>query len=241
MAVYDKKLLWRAFAYMDETKEMDGSDSPNVDWNNENRWHFADGNEWDVIIDDVNGNITMNPGDGGQPPILPWTSYSGRTTFNTVAYTTVGKDSLIDFNKELLLQKRAMDAAGTAGFPNTNGATLAPGNQWNNYVNYETTNLSVGPDEDQYQPYRPNYSTVISSYDNILPNYLESNIAETIFQVWILDNDRYEELSEERKQIITTNYIFNEETHKYELNPEILNSPMDDPDRIELRELLYQI
>ena len=32
--VYDKKLMWRAFAYMDETVMEDGSDSGNLYWNN---------------------------------------------------------------------------------------------------------------------------------------------------------------------------------------------------------------
>ena len=205
-----------------------------------NKWHYADNNEWDVVVTDEGGNISITPGNGGQPPILPWTSYTGRKSYNTVAYTYYGKDSVIDFNKELLKQKAAMVAAGTNNYPNPDGATLAPGNNWDNYVNYETTTLDVGPGSTQYQPYRPIYSTVILDSD-YKPNHLEETIKQDVFDTWILDNSKYKKLTENEKKIITDNYTLNTENNKYYLKEEMLNSPQNDPARIELRRLLSTI
>lgn len=140
VGVYDKKLLWRAQLYVDE-----GAD----DWNDVNRWTAAQGNVWDTV------------GNGTQCDIQSWTQTSGTTRHNTIAYTHYGKDSVADFNSDMLAQRDAMTQIYNANheqWPNWYNTT-APGNNWNNYIDYLNTTIPIGTGAGEYQPFRPLYST----------------------------------------------------------------------------------
>ena len=55
-AVYDKKMLWRANLYVDETLNEDGSVSNKQDWNNLNPWIYD--NNWNIISTGYKLSIT---------------------------------------------------------------------------------------------------------------------------------------------------------------------------------------
>jgi hypothetical protein len=128
LAVYDKKMLWRANLYVDEG-------GGKADWNDRHPW--ITGNEW-------------NPpgGDGGQDVmrISPWSSFYGKgaNTYNSVAYNIGSMDSPKQFNSNLGVQAAAMDSLATEdattmgldfiSLRHKNGATIAPQNDWKNYV-----------------------------------------------------------------------------------------------------------
>ncbi|MBN2443013.1 MAG: hypothetical protein JXJ04_16765, partial [Spirochaetales bacterium] len=118
MAVYDKKLVWRAQQYIDETKNpATGAVIPGViDWNNEHRWRWADAerNEWDKDWEDVDNDKIIDeagPYHGQQCIIKPWTrpydpdsefhNYAIRKEYGSVAYTELGRDTPYDFNDDL--------------------------------------------------------------------------------------------------------------------------------------------
>ncbi|MBN2444720.1 MAG: fibronectin type III domain-containing protein [Spirochaetales bacterium] len=157
LALFDKKLLWRAELYIDETKNPATGDSiPGVvDWNNANPWTRAQGNEWDI------------DGDGGQITIAPWTrpydpdseyhNYGIRTEYASVAYTALGRDNPFDFNNDLDDQKEAVQFYRNLPGHNT---TFAPTNtDWLTYVDHTDEDLNVNTD--LYQPYRPVFSSVV--------------------------------------------------------------------------------
>jgi hypothetical protein len=160
MAVYDKKMLWRANLYIDEGAK---------DWNNVHPWNapFDDSaeavypgnddiiwygkNEWNKNEDGMRGN-------GGQViEIADWTRYHDNNIFqndNThvekaVAYTTCGIDSPFKFNEKMNHQMNILDKfikEGSHGYTQNSAGwnkTTAPVDKeninasgiedWNNY------------------------------------------------------------------------------------------------------------
>ena len=107
MAVYDKKLLWRANLYIDEGVG---------DWNNKHPW--IAGNEW--YVSQADGADV----DGGQIDIKSVTRFDiNETLNNTVIYSWGDNDSLTQYNSDVAAQAAALGQS----------ATTAPGNNWTNY------------------------------------------------------------------------------------------------------------
>ena len=157
VAVYDKKMLWRANLYIDET--ANGKE----DWNDLNPWIFE--NEWnkDYKDSDEDGNI-VEQGNGGQViKIIPHTSRKGIKIKDAVAYSFASCDSIVEFNNEVTQQKNIL-----SGYFDKNGNSLnndstttynssyAPKNKWANYIS--ETEINIVPDENGNYPYIPNLS-----------------------------------------------------------------------------------
>ena len=112
VTVYDKKFLWRAHLYIDETKNEDGTPSQRLDWNNINPIMNFDENQWAVLESD---GAYIN---GGQFPILPWTRFAFTSSplrskagevHDSLPYDTGGKDSPHDFNFTINEQRKALN------------------------------------------------------------------------------------------------------------------------------------
>jgi hypothetical protein len=191
--VYDKKMLWRANLYVDETLNQDGSASGAADWNNLNPWNDPVNNAWYVL--QANGADV----DGGQIRIKPWTSiytYFNLTAFgplevhNAVAYSLGCDDTPAFFNQDLDEQKNALKtyynsnnnttvAPNPAPGTNRNWATwtdtLAPLGEWENYVRANPANTTTAysiaaTGGTVYYPYTPGFSSYrVLNGDN--PNY----------------------------------------------------------------------
>ncbi|MBN2532989.1 MAG: hypothetical protein JXB88_08860 [Spirochaetales bacterium] len=140
-AIYDKKLLWRANLYIDEGEN---------DWNNVNRWTYAQGNEWDKdwLDHDDDGIINeAGPYNGGQCEIASWTRlddssvpgvdpdiYDNGEVYGAVAYSWAGTDTPFDFNADMEDQKLAI----RAWYSNANpywDQNMNPHPEWANYNN----------------------------------------------------------------------------------------------------------
>ncbi len=136
LAVYDKKMLWRANLYMDEG-------GGGADWNDLHPW--VNGNDWNRSFD----GVTVGPpgsGNGGQVPILPFSSIRNQgkapdvhdnVLQNSVAYdypdSKTGTDDLsksldtpFDFNTKMLALK-----SGLHGHYDASGNPIAQGGNWN--------------------------------------------------------------------------------------------------------------
>ena len=151
VGVSDKKLLWRANLYIDEGEN---------DWNNLNRWTYANGNEWDKDWFDYDDDNIINeagPYNGGQCTIKQWThpehihyrvddngnitstvhwTVTCSTINNAVAYAWGASDTLFHFNEDMDEQRIAMTQVYNSDhdqWPNWN-ITTAPGNNWSNYL-----------------------------------------------------------------------------------------------------------
>jgi hypothetical protein len=166
IAVYDKKMLWRANLYIDE------GDS---DWNNENPWDaLLAKNDWNK---DENGNLVTGDRAGKQVvDIRPWTKSNtgymqelkGGTTTITVTdalpYGWCGVDEPFSTSAKLFEQKALLgakfDSKGDL-LPNPIGnavawsSTLAPKKSWTNYVDSTVATIN----NVEYHSYRPGYST----------------------------------------------------------------------------------
>jgi len=162
MSVYDKKLLWRAQLFIDETKNADGTASGNADWNNENRWTHANGNEWDKDWFDYNGNGIYDeagPYNGGQCDIKPWTSiytyFPAHEAWaiqrgyplevhNAVAYSLGCDDTPYFFNMDMVEQKDALRT-----YYNTNNTTqVIPNPAPTEHPGWATWNDTVAPGDE---------------------------------------------------------------------------------------------
>jgi hypothetical protein len=178
--VYDFKLLWRAQLYIDERKNagdgtwVNGTEEASqlLDWNNANRWTYAQGNEWDKDwFDHDNDGIIEEAGpyNGGQCTIQPWTrpydpdseyhNYGVRTEYASVAYTALGRDTPLDFNADLIDQMQAVQHYLNMPGHNT---TLAPtNNDWQTYIDHTKQYNGNNVDTNTYQPYRPVFSSLV--------------------------------------------------------------------------------
>ena len=140
IAVYDKKLLWRANLYI---REGEGND-----WNDIHPWNAPESGYYDEKvwygINEWKGN-----GNGGQTEICSWTRWSDdESVIDSVAYGWGCDDSVKDFNDELNEQREAAKtyrAKPTNGIlskkdkkilrlPMIEGETQALGNEWLNYI-----------------------------------------------------------------------------------------------------------
>jgi hypothetical protein len=161
IAVYDKKLLWRANLYIEQKESALG----NIDWNNAHPWTGEEGfgaNEWNIPDAGYSGQS------GGQVVSLPfftWPGYANQSNANLdgegilprrsfqgsmVSYDYWGTDTPADFRTKLLQQKtflgRLYNAQGVflnnwanIGIPETSqqwGQTYAPTTSVTNYHNY---------------------------------------------------------------------------------------------------------
>ncbi|MBN2536638.1 MAG: discoidin domain-containing protein, partial [Spirochaetales bacterium] len=132
MACYDKKMLWRANLYVDETKLENGNPSGKEDWNDKNFWIGTpeDPNEWEQ-------EGSAKP--GGQVSIQPWlqpggTFYSWEDIeegiiknpwtiaetkiYDAISYSYAG-DTLKGFNDKMINQAKNL--------------TKVPPDKWSDY------------------------------------------------------------------------------------------------------------
>ncbi|MBN2532876.1 MAG: hypothetical protein JXB88_08295 [Spirochaetales bacterium] len=146
IAVYDHKLLWRANLYVDEGEN---------DWNNVNRWTYAQGNEWDKDWLDHDDDGVINeagPYNGGQIDIAAWTRFDDHTgpnaalteldngeVYGAVAYSWAGTDNPFDFNADMEDQKLAIRAWYSSINPYWD-QNVNPHPEWANY------NDTISPD-----------------------------------------------------------------------------------------------
>jgi len=166
LAVYDKKMLWRANLYIDETR----ASAPKPDWNNQHPW--INGNDWNRGYDGVTWN-DENP-DGGQVvnfqafnPVRSRdkNNWSNNYWNNTVAYdypigNALALDSPFDFVKKLQIEKENIKNHYSNGVyedsvPMTAGdpvalsilqgwsKTIAPNNRWQNYTRTKSGDLEA--------------------------------------------------------------------------------------------------
>ncbi|MCK9169812.1 MAG: hypothetical protein M0P01_05305 [Treponema sp.] len=133
IAVYDKKLLWRANSYIKKQEAALG----NMDWNNAHPWTGEEGygaNDW-LGTDNSTGDNK-----GGQGTILSWTRWNDNEQVDkTVAYGWGCWDSVSDFNSKLTAQSNAIEVKRNTDttYSQLNwveGQTTAPGTSWHNYL-----------------------------------------------------------------------------------------------------------
>jgi hypothetical protein len=178
-------MLWRANLYVDERKNVNGDPSFLSDWNDLNAWTKAQGNDWD------------ERGDGKQIDIKPWTKpvKVGSKCFdaeiitvkNAVAYTNGGYDSPGDFNLDMDDQSKSLTASGQPLF--RIDPSLAPNNDWTRYIKPDgtggpgTNNITVGLGSNQYQPYRPVFTSIETNYiewgDPLIGGFNENDISRS--------------------------------------------------------------
>ena len=141
IAVYDKKLLWRANLYI---KEAGGND-----WNDIHPWNAPKSGDYDKKVW-YGINEWKEDENGGQTEICSWTRWSDdESVIDSVAYGWGCDDSVKDFNDELNEQREAVKAYRakpiTNGIlsekdkkilqlPMIEGETTALGNVWENYI-----------------------------------------------------------------------------------------------------------
>jgi hypothetical protein len=166
LAIYDKKMLWRANLYIDESGAND--------WNHTNPWKApASGgitnitpkwwtpewgyNEWN------HDQGSIYEGNGEQIPIKSWTRYylagtnsnfsnTTRIVNGSVAYTTGGSDSPFQFNLEMNNQMNCLNISKQGGW----SQTIAPETTLSDWINYDLTIRSSNGTS--FYPYRPGLS-----------------------------------------------------------------------------------
>jgi hypothetical protein len=192
LAVYDKKMLWRANLYIDERTSEDDRVH---DWNDLYPWNAPSGTGiagpawWDASWGYNNWNKPDGNGKvpGGQViSIKPWTRFTdGSTISGKVAYGWGLMDSPFKFNDAMLSQANYIrsgrdDSPGNAalylgvGFKalawnEEQRETIAPGNNWYNYV-FPQRNLKVQAPGNAYWKYgtftEDNMKTASQAYNN---------------------------------------------------------------------------
>jgi hypothetical protein len=148
IALYDKRVLWRANLYIDEGES---------DWNDDHPWNApgegvaAPGHPWwkeDWGCNDWNTGNSRAIAGGQIMEILPWTHWDeGAAEMvyrGSVAYSWSGEDPVSKFNDKLRDQMARIagywsDTQNTAnllahGSPQTSSTSTAPGGKWENYV-----------------------------------------------------------------------------------------------------------
>ena len=148
IAVYDKKMLWRANLYINKPEVgLAGSD-----WNDAHPWNAPVNNNdttnipdwWDNNWGYNKWNISSNIS-GGQIDIKPWTRFvkaNGEwNVYNSVAYGYgCGDDIVEDFNEGLKDQSEAMIKMknNDSNYPPSgtveDGQTTAPDQKWGSYI-----------------------------------------------------------------------------------------------------------
>jgi hypothetical protein len=144
MAVYNKKLLWRANLFINEKYDWETQKYKEAikDWNDINPW-ISDNNEWKEVTDyeTLLSNIWNNVPDttipkksfdGKQIYIIPWThpytTPSEKTIKGSVGYSWGGPDDVVSFNDKIYLQGKQL-----FNNDNTHKTTEAPDNYWFKY------------------------------------------------------------------------------------------------------------
>ena len=144
LAVYDKKMLWRANLYIEETSN---------DWNNAHPWNVpSTGSNGGPVWWDQNnwGNNEWNTesvSDGGQIEIKAWTRWNNNETVtNSVAYGFGCDNSVLEFNLnmknqyEAIVEKRNTNNGEnayktlTGNYQGNENYVIAPNNKWEQYV-----------------------------------------------------------------------------------------------------------
>ncbi|BDC92598.1 hypothetical protein [Treponema bryantii] len=141
IAVYDKKMLWRANLYLNKSEKALGGE----DWNNAHPWNAP--NSAPYVSDIWFGINDWNTSNGGQCDINSWTRWNdGEEVTNSVAYGWGCWDSVKQFNDELNNQSTAIEnyrnehpESNFAALQWVNAQTTAPGTgtgtqRWKNYV-----------------------------------------------------------------------------------------------------------
>ena len=135
IAVYDKKMLWRANLYLNKPEDVLGGE----DWNNAHPWNAPNSDSYDSTV--WFGKNEWNTANGGQCEIKDWTAFYNSNVSNSVAYGYGCGDEVKEFNDGLSAQSSAMmsmndnnEAYPPEGTTFSNGQTTAPGHQWENYI-----------------------------------------------------------------------------------------------------------
>ena len=155
IAVYDKKMLWRANLYINKPEAALGGE----DWNNAHPWNVPVNNndtttntpdwwnpnwgynEWNAYtMLNENGDEEIQFANGRQIPIENWSKWNGGADVqNSVAYGWGAMDSVENFNTELLKQSRSIRSFREnnqtySELTWADNQTTAPNGDWNNYI-----------------------------------------------------------------------------------------------------------
>lgn len=149
VAVYDKKMLWRANLYIDQTEFALG----NLDWNNAHPWNTSAGTGAGATVSWWNVNDWEGSGNGGQIALNEWTRWNDNEPVQkTVAYGWGCWDSVKSFNDELVAQSGAIKDKRNENETYNNldtswqeGQTKAPAGVWKNYL-FKERSAKVGTD-----------------------------------------------------------------------------------------------
>ena len=193
MAVYDKKMLWRANLYIAE------EDS---DWNDVNPW--VKGNEWNKTYDGI--TLGSSPADGGQvvtfQPYTPvrsrdksnWAGnfYKDRVAYDYEMGNALALDSPFDFVKKLQIQKENLKSYYTANpgsvlpYPSRGltpdilqnwSTTKAPNNRWQNYTKEPSGNNQAYLPGKGFYNYVPKHDTLEPGLPN---NYSDAGLGQAL-------------------------------------------------------------
>ncbi|SEP86995.1 hypothetical protein SAMN04487977_101666 [Treponema bryantii] len=202
IAVYDKKMLWRANLYLNKSEKALGGE----DWNN--------AHPWDVPCDSDtetenpwwwNGDSTLTAaqrwgynewnkkedgsrGEGRQSEIEGWHRFTGGTEkeFKSVTYSYGSKDSLSEFNVEVRAQDNKIEELLSlweeqnnqqeSQMPQNTSVIQAdnlPGSKWKSYVFYENVSDSSWIPSDS--PYKTNDNVSVPGWSSYLCNYVDGS------------------------------------------------------------------
>ena len=156
--MYDKKLMWRAQLYVDESLLTDGTDSGLDDWNDLFPWTNAQGNAWDTTgtgsqIDLEAWTVPYDPDSDFFNNYLDLDDNPIRKVCNAVPYSWGCMDSPDDMNIDLSQQKLSLNVSNAGGWD----FTLAPGDEWRNYEDeLQAENGTT------YYPFRPVLSSIMN-------------------------------------------------------------------------------
>ena len=171
IAVYDKKLLWRANLYINKSEpRLNG-----LDWNNAHPWPVPTKDSAtgvsaqsgaSTVLSAQNTTPPITPDwwtpewgyndwnigqiNGGQVEIKAWTRFNGGDVMDSVAYGYGVGQSVKEFNDGLeelskaMVKKKAADSSYPPSGKVIKGISTAPDGQWGNYI---------FPAEDKYFKY----------------------------------------------------------------------------------------
>lgn len=195
IAVYDKKMLWRANLYIDEGSE---------DWNNVHPWNVpAEGTDGGPAWWDGDGSQTAvqrwgnnewnkkadgTSGDGKQISIEGWYRFTGGTAkeYRSVTYSFGTKDIFSKFNEEVRAQDNKIDELLSLWEEQENQqqnqtsqnttviqANNLPGSKWKSYVFYENVaNSSWIPSG---SPYKTTDDVSVPGWSSYLCDYVDGS------------------------------------------------------------------
>lgn len=176
LAIYDKKMLWRANLYIDERKLDD--ETNDQDWNNLYPWII--GNEWnkvynaterlrdystntDILRHDLSELPVPEQNSGGQNVIIKSATVDeGVNIHNAVAYSTGCHDSPFEYSDEVLQQQKCLETIWTELSDPDNETIIINTPLLDGYINEKDYSLMVNNDVVLEESFAP---------ENIYSNY----------------------------------------------------------------------